>query len=176
MEQALNRLIISFFIISTLSLGSSIAQGSSNGENLFNKNCIDCHLNPELKAPSPDSLRKLSRQSIIQSMESGIMKIQSAGLSKSEISAIAEYLQPLDASTNTNGFCSQKPSLISGPTWNSWGNSLDQKRFQKESVSRINIQNISNLEMKWVFLIGAFALIFFVLYLSIMTIRKIRKK
>ena len=30
--------------------------------------------------------------------------------------------------------------------------------------------------MKWIFLIGAFALIFFVLFLSVMTIRKIRKK
>ncbi|GIS40854.1 MAG: hypothetical protein Ct9H90mP13_07000 [Pseudomonadota bacterium] len=33
-----------------------------------------------------------------------------------------------------------------GPTWNIWGNSPDQKRFQEESVSRINIENISNLE------------------------------
>ena len=151
MEQALNRLIISFFIVFSLGLGSSIAKESSNGERLFNKNCIDCHLNPELKAPSPDSLRMMSKQSIIQSMESGIMKMQSAGLSQSEINAIAEYLQPVDSSKKTNGFCAGKPSLKIGPTWNSWGNSLDQKRFQEESVSRINIENISNLETKWVF-------------------------
>ena len=68
------------------------------------KNCIDCHLNPELKAPSPDSLRMMSKQSIIQSMESGIMKMQSAGHSQSEINAIAEYLQPVDSSKKTNGF------------------------------------------------------------------------
>ena len=79
------------------------------------------------------------------------MKMQSSGLSQSEISAIAEYLQPVDSSKKTNGFCAGKPSLKIGPTWNSWGNSLDQKRFQEESVSRINIENISNLEMKWVF-------------------------
>ncbi len=151
MEQALNRLIISFFIVFSLGLGSSIAKESSNGENLFNKNCIDCHLNPELKAPSPDSLRMMSKQSIIQSMESGIMKMQSAGLSQSEISAIAEYLQPVDSSKKTNGFCVGEPSLKIGPIWNTWGNSPDQKRFQEESVSRINIENISNLEMKWVF-------------------------
>ena len=109
MEQALNRLIISFFIIFSLGLGSSIAKESSNGERLFNKNCIDCHLNPELNAPSPDSLRMMSKQSIIQSMESGIMKMQSAGLSQSEINAIAEYLQPVDSSKKTNGFCIGEP-------------------------------------------------------------------
>ena len=151
MEQALNRLIISFFIVFSLGLGSSIAKESSNGERLFNKNCNDCHLNPELKAPSPDSLRMMSKQSIIQSMESGIMKMQSAGLSQSEISAIAEYLQPVDSSKKTNGFCVGEPSLKIGPIWNTWGNSPDQKRFQEESVSRINIENISNLETKWVF-------------------------
>ena len=88
-------------------------------------------LNPELKAPSLDSLRMMSKQSIIQSMESGIMKMQSAGLSQSEISAIAEYLQPVDSSLKTNGFCVGKPSLKIGPTWNSWGNSLDQSVFKK---------------------------------------------
>jgi polyvinyl alcohol dehydrogenase (cytochrome) len=151
MEQVLNRLIINFFIISSLGLGSSIAQENWDGENLFNKNCIDCHLNPELKAPSLESLRLMSKQSIIQSMESGIMKMQSSGLSDSEIIAIAEYLQPADSFLSSNGFCTGEPNLKSGPTWNSWGNSLDQKRFQKESVSRINIENISNLELKWVF-------------------------
>lgn len=124
---------------------------STNGEELFKENCIDCHINKELKAPNLDAIGMMSRESILQSMLSGVMKIQSNGLSEMEINAIAEYLQPSALSMKANGFCSGKPSVKIGSTWMGWGNTLDQNRFQQESVSMINLENISKLKLKWVF-------------------------
>jgi polyvinyl alcohol dehydrogenase (cytochrome) len=128
-----------------------IANDNLNGEDLFNKNCIDCHLNPELKAPSLDSIEMMSRDSIVQSMESGIMKTQSSGLTRNQINAIAEYLQPIKSSLSSNQLCTGEFLLESSATWMGWGNSADQARYQPESVSMINLENISKLELKWVF-------------------------
>ena len=148
----MNHLTLKLLVLLSLVINPILAQTNNpDGKEIFNMNCIDCHLNQELKAPSIDSLKMMSRESIIQSMESGIMKMQSSGLSKPEINAIAEYLQPIASSINSSGFCSGELSVEAGPNWTSWGNSLNQKRFQKESVSRINLGNISNLDLKWVF-------------------------
>ena len=148
----MNHLTLKLLVLLSLVISPILAQTNNpDGKEIFNMNCIDCHLNQELKAPSIDSLKMMSRESIIQSMESGIMKMQSSDLSKPEINAIAEYLQPIAPSIDTSGFCSGELSVEAGPNWTSWGNSLNQKRFQKESVSRINLGNISNLGLKWVF-------------------------
>jgi|TARA_B100001964_G_scaffold242980_1_gene319501 polyvinyl alcohol dehydrogenase (cytochrome) len=130
---------------------SGSAANNSNGEDLFKKNCIDCHTNPELKAPGLDAIGMMSRESITQSLLSGVMKAQSSGLSEIEINAIAEYLKPSDPTLQVDGYCSGRPSLTSGTSWMGWGNSLDQNRFQEESISMINLENISKLKMKWVF-------------------------
>ena len=37
---------------------------STNGEELFKENCIDCHINKELKAPNLDAIGMMSRESI----------------------------------------------------------------------------------------------------------------
>ena len=60
-------------------------------------------------------------------------------------------VEPLISKTHSDGFCKSQRSIENQPTWIGWGNSLDQHRFQDESVSLINLENISNLKMKWVF-------------------------
>ena len=60
-------------------------------------------------------------------------------------------VEPLISKTHSDGFCISQRSIENQPTWIGWGNSHDQHRFQDESVSLINLENISNLKMKWVF-------------------------
>ena len=79
------------------------------------------------------------------------MKMQSSGLTINQINAIAEYLQPITSSLSSNQLCTGEFLLESSATWMGWGNSDDQARYQPESVSMINLENISKLELKWVF-------------------------
>jgi len=62
------------------------------GGYLFDKNCAQCHDNPEIKAPTRAALSSISKEYLMISMEFGKMQPMAAHLSKSQRGLIAFYL------------------------------------------------------------------------------------
>ena len=52
---------------------------------------------------------------------------------------------------NTETLCHGYLEFNNGPLWKEWSNSSNQNRFQPEEVSKINLNNSSQLKVKWVF-------------------------
>src|SRR5437867_2774231 len=72
---------------------------SPQGADIFEHKCATCHrANSGTRAPLPEVLRQMSRDSILRALESGAMKPQGDLLSASERVAVAEYF----AGSNTS--------------------------------------------------------------------------
>src|SRR5437763_6131592 len=75
-----------------LALSASRAE-SPQGADIFARKCATCHrANSGTRAPLPEVLRQIPRDSILRALESGAMKPQSDLLSVPERAAVAEYL------------------------------------------------------------------------------------
>src|SRR5437899_2345318 len=75
-----------------LAVSASWAE-SPRGADIFEHKCATCHrANSSTRAPLPEVLRQMPRDSILRVLESGAMKPQGDLLSAPERAAVAEYL------------------------------------------------------------------------------------
>ncbi|MGC2703752.1 MAG: c-type cytochrome, partial [Candidatus Acidiferrales bacterium] len=66
-----------------------------DGAALFAKKCAECHQEDpdnDMRAPTPQALRLMSRSAILASLETGRMRWEAKFLSKAKKTAIANYL------------------------------------------------------------------------------------
>lgn len=134
----------------------SRAGETKSGEALFTENCASCHNGSVPKAPHVISFNFSPPESLLTSMTTGVMKQQSAHLSFEEKNRIANYLSGTDAGQKENFEIKRCTRTIptgsgSGHGINSWG--FDNKNTRKASseLSGLNVGNVSNLKLKWVF-------------------------
>jgi len=67
--------------------------GPLDGATIFEDRCVTCHRpNSGTRAPLPDQIRKMSRDSILRALESDVMKLQGTERTQAERTAVAEYL------------------------------------------------------------------------------------
>src|SRR5262245_37611561 len=118
---------------------ASIAWAQSpDGSRVFQASCATCHSGaPESRAPSLDSLRTRTPQSIINSLLDGAMRPQGARLSGAERRAVAEFITGKsvegDVSGAESGRCTTPSSLqdfAKSPQWTGWSPSPTNARFQ----------------------------------------------
>jgi polyvinyl alcohol dehydrogenase (cytochrome) len=130
---------------------------TSSGEMLFQSHCAGCHSGAsEARAPAPEVLRQRSAAAILEVLANGSMRIQGATLSGPERRAIAEYLggptlagDPTGAS---RGRCETSSVFrMSGPSWNGWGASLENRREQSAVAAGLNSALLPRLKLKWAF-------------------------
>ena len=126
-----------------------------DGALIFNQKCAACHrAGSGTRAPVPEVLNKMSRRSILSSLETGLMKTQGAGLTPSDRALVAAYLgtpdgAPVAAST---GACAVAPKPISDLAgWNGWGADVSNSRFQSAEAGGIAPSDVPNLKLKWAF-------------------------
>ena len=136
---------------------SSFAQ---DGATLFKTYCSTCHEPADPGAPSRDVLSQMRPEQILQVLEKGAMRRQAAERSHAQRRALAEYLTGralptaiadvmpesafCDAATDTSG-----PASVA--TWNGWGNSLTNRRFQSAEAAGLSADDVSRLTLKWAF-------------------------
>lgn len=150
-------------VVSDSSSSKSLsANSASEGQTLYAERCLTCHGNASTGAPTEKSLRALSAAQIESAMTNGVMRIQSTGLSRDQITAIANYLAPTTpGQLTTSGYskidepidnwCEGELSLTQAPVWNRWGNGLRNQRRQAAAKSDISLTNVSALKLKWAF-------------------------
>jgi polyvinyl alcohol dehydrogenase (cytochrome) len=121
---------------------------------------VACHQpNSGTRAPLPDQIRKMSRDSILRALESGVMKRQGTELTQAERTAVAEYLGNPAASASqpvaTTGLCFAKtappPDPPGDPVWNGWGVNAQNTRFQPASAAHLSPDQVPKLKLKWAF-------------------------
>src|SRR5689334_11896096 len=69
------------------------AQGANSGQAVFDRSCAACHATGNtVKAPTPDVLRQLSPEAIVNALVNGKMTTQGAALSDADKVAVAQFL------------------------------------------------------------------------------------
>jgi len=137
---------------------SARAAENDIGAKAYQSACAQCHEGGVPKAPHKMFLEMMSPQSILRSMEAGIMKAQAAGLSTEARRAVAEHLtkQSLDAASRepalpvctgaTDQFDLSRPPAKAG-----WGVSRQNQRFISRDIAGLDASDLEKLELKWAF-------------------------
>src|SRR6266700_2543714 len=135
------------------------------GADIFEHKCATCHrANSGTRAPLPEVLRQMPRDSILRALESGAMKPQGNLLSAPERAAVAEYLAGSNApasnahATNvpganrSSGVCAAKAAIPENdPVWNGCGVDPSNTRFQPASAAGLDRDSVRRLKLKWAF-------------------------
>ncbi|MBZ5514051.1 MAG: PQQ-binding-like beta-propeller repeat protein [Acidobacteriia bacterium] len=127
----------------------------ADGARIFQGNCASCHrAERDSPAPLPEQLRRMSRESILRSLETGKMKEQGTHLTAAERAAVAEYLGAPSggAAGAVSAPCAPKPfSTASDPSWTGWGVDPSNSRFQPAASARLGREEVPRLQLKWAF-------------------------
>ena len=112
--------------------------------------------------PQVSALRAMSASSILQTLDSGLMKTQAAGLTSAERDAVAKYLgspnlKPI-AAPPASAFCSAQPQtapiVLESSRWKGWGADVVNSRFSDTATAGITAADVPKLELKWAFGLG----------------------
>lgn len=123
-------------------------------EALYKTHCAMCHdVTGASRAPSRAVLERTSPEIILDSLETGIMKLQGTKLPLPERRVLAEYLtgKKLGTQVKMAGRCEGSPSAfrLDGPSWNGWGAGETNLRFQPDPG--IKPAQLGSLKLKWAF-------------------------
>jgi polyvinyl alcohol dehydrogenase (cytochrome) len=105
----------------------------------------------------------MTMSSILRTLETGTMKVQAKDLSSQERVALASYLSggyfkgesapvPPQAAFCTGS--ANAPDASRGPSWNGFGASLTNARFQNADSAGISAADVPKLRVKWAFTLG----------------------
>ena len=84
--------MIRAMLVLVLACSVSWAQ-DGNGSAIFERSCAGCHRpNSGTRAPLPEVLRQMSRDTILRALVSGKMKFQGDSLNEAERAAVVAYL------------------------------------------------------------------------------------
>ena len=130
------------------------------GQAVFNRSCATCHApGNTVKAPTPDVLRQLSPEAIVNALINGKMTAQAAGLTDVEKASVAEFLSgralalPTANSMNpTVGRCTTSKPMTDpakGPAWSGWGAAITNARYAANGG--LAAADLPKLKLKWAF-------------------------
>lgn len=148
------------FLLTIFGVTTGLAQ---DGAAIYKAHCAGCHDTPTGRTPPLSALRSMSPKTILQSLESGPMKPQAAGLTNGELYAVVTYLaapvqQPAQASNNAASFCSASSPRASdteqAASWKHWGVDVANTRFQGAAAAGISAGDVPKLKLKWAFGLG----------------------
>jgi polyvinyl alcohol dehydrogenase (cytochrome) len=129
----------------------------------FITKCTGCHPigNSEGRAPSRETLMKLTPEAVYSALTTGQMVTQAKDLSDDEIRAMAVFLggRPLGSTDagdakNMSNHCASNPpfsDLVTSASWNGWGNDVWNTRFQPAKAAGIAAAQVPRLKLKWAF-------------------------
>ena len=151
---------------------SSTSSPAASGAAVFQRVCAACHLsivqtaaaNPgkpmDTKALPREMLRSFPPGAILNALTNGKMQAQGAALSDAERRAVAEYVsgktfeESKAASTEKPNLCTDGSGMrdpASGPSWNGWGNSPLNTRYQPKAQGGLSAADLPRLELKWAY-------------------------
>lgn len=126
------------------------------GAALYGQYCASCHSGGIAKAPHLTFLEMLPPQSILKTMNEGIMQSQSAELTQAQRRHVAEYItqSPADSAAAALAYapaCSDDRSLdaAASPIAAGWG--YDTRRFSDQTQAGMTATDAPSLQLKWAY-------------------------
>src|SRR5579863_3960918 len=125
----------------------------SAGAALYVSRCAVCHDHPSGRIP-PKVFIATTRtaEDVIDTLTSGVMRMQAAGLKPQEIRALAIYLtgrEPAPRAAVDANLCHRKPDVhLTDEDWRSWGGDLANLRFQPQGLKAAQVPR---LKLRWTF-------------------------
>ncbi len=132
-------------------------------QKIFIVKCMGCHQigSPDGRAPSRETLMKLTPEAVYSALTTGAMAAQAKELTDEDKRAMAVFLggRPLGSTDagdakNMPNHCASNPlfgDLDSSSNWNGWGNDVWNTRFQTSKVAGISADRVPSLKLKWAF-------------------------
>ena len=125
---------------------------------VFRRQCATCHEASNIpRVPTVATLRQMTTRVILRALDSGSMREQGLQLSRSERTAVANWLgtkvaivSPMDALANRCQHPVPWPRA-SASSWGVWGADLQNRRFQTAAAAGLTAQDVPNLKLKWAF-------------------------
>ena len=130
---------------------------------LFGTYCAICHEGPGAnpQAPTLEVMRRMSAEQILDSLEKGAMRTRAAERSRAQRRALAVYVSGKSLAAESRGpmpasaYCSaaqpSRSNPLAGPSWNGWGHSLTNNRFQSATDAGLTAEDLPGLTLKWAF-------------------------
>ena len=133
----------------------------ADGAKVYEQRCAHCHNGQVARAPKFEYLKVRSPESIVDALESGVMKFIGLAMGDPERKSVAEFIagKPLGGEATLKdtaaNLCPQAPGEFNpsdkDPQWNGWGVTLDNARFQPAEHAGLKPEQIPNLKLKWAF-------------------------
>lgn len=126
-----------------------------DGAKVFAQYCATCHKQGSNSgATSPDILRQMTRQDIVRTLQTGVMKPEGSRLTAAQQLAVADYLgtsQP-EVAQSLGSICREDPDPPA-PDWNwsGWGADTSNTRFQPQAAAGMTAADVPTLRLKWAF-------------------------
>ena len=129
---------------------------------LYQSWCASCHdAGGESAAPSRAQLKQMTPEQILVALEKGVMSPQGAERSRAERGALAEFLTekpfgsepliPIPKSAFCDSAVNSFQDSLAGPTWNGWGVTVTNTRFQPGEAAGLTEADLPRLKLKWAF-------------------------
>lgn len=147
------RFLAGFVLMATLSPAQAAVDP---GQVVYENHCSQCHEGNVPRAPHNILFRMSQPEDILLALNEGVMKQQAAELSKEQRVQVANYLAGSDDTSNIDrsmAMCGA-PLDISDAAATSvaaWGVDERNHRFINAEIAGINRDNVSQLELNWVF-------------------------
>ncbi|HSS99697.1 MAG TPA: PQQ-binding-like beta-propeller repeat protein, partial [Terriglobales bacterium] len=142
-----------FWFMVTASLVS--AENRPGAAQIYKQTCASCHESPaSARIPGLSSLRQMSAESVLHSLQNGPMKPQAANLTPAQKRAVAKYVSGKNFRTTSNetlGKCSSPDDATPGLGWNGWGASITNTRFQPQKSGQLAADDVPKLKLRWAF-------------------------
>jgi polyvinyl alcohol dehydrogenase (cytochrome) len=156
-------ILLCTFLSSFFVAASSQICWAQDGAALYRQRCAVCHEGGASdRAPDRTTLQYMPTESIMRTLETGVMREVAGSLTPAERDAIATYLTgnapraKADATLHPpGGLCPASSKNFSvdpgSPQWNGWSPDLTNHRFQPAAIAGVSASDVPHLKLKWAF-------------------------
>jgi polyvinyl alcohol dehydrogenase (cytochrome) len=126
-----------------------------SGADVYRNRCAKCHDQENSRAPSRDTLQKMSSARILRTLDFGLMMGVAYPMKRDEREAVANFLGTKVADAPTipaSAFCSPNIHIFPGPssdTWAGWSPSQYNTRYQSAERAGLTASDVPRLKLKW---------------------------
>ena len=154
-QGALFGALFSSLLAVPLAVSAASEDAASRGEKSWSSYCASCHEGAMLEAPRKEGLAQLPPDSIVTTLDSGIMSAFALAMTRDDMRDLAFYLTGKESEESSidlsHAYCEDKAieSPIK-PRWAGWGGDDAGRRFAADETS-ITQETAADLELSWVF-------------------------
>ncbi len=118
---------------------------------LFDSRCATCHDGSVPKAPHLIKFLYIGRDAIAQTLTDGLMKTHVQDLSAQQIAVLADHLGGAVTESAPVLGCDNSVLPAAAPVFAGWSLTEQGTRFIPQAVAQLPVQDVSKLELDWVF-------------------------